>query len=52
MTPRRPVFELLARRELGLLPEFFEVKRYRVTIERRKNKRNQMVRFCPRQWSW
>ncbi|KAJ56657.1 transferase [Actibacterium mucosum KCTC 23349] len=36
-------FELLARRELGLLPEFFEVKRYRVTIERRKNKRNQMV---------
>lgn len=36
-------FELLARRELGLLPEFFEVKRYRVTIERRKNKRDQMV---------
>ena len=36
-------FELLARDELGLLPEFFEVKRYRVTIERRKNKRNQMV---------
>lgn len=36
-------FELLARRELGLLPEFFEVKRYRVTVERRKNKRNQMV---------
>ncbi|MEL7202471.1 MAG: citramalate synthase [Pseudomonadota bacterium] len=36
-------FELLARDELGLLPEFFEVKRYRVTIERRKNKRNRMV---------
>ena len=36
-------FELLARRELGLLPDFFEVKRYRVTVERRKNKRNRMV---------
>lgn len=36
-------FELLAREELGLLPAFFEVKRYRVTIERRKNKRNRMV---------
>ena len=36
-------FELIARDELGLLPEFFEVKRYRVTVERRKNKRNQMV---------
>ncbi|MFN4056879.1 MAG: citramalate synthase [Roseinatronobacter sp.] len=36
-------FELLARRELGLLPEFFEVKRYRVTVERRKNKYNDMV---------
>ncbi|WP_299587399.1 citramalate synthase [uncultured Tateyamaria sp.] len=36
-------FELLARKELGLLPDFFEVKRYRVTIERRKNKRDQMV---------
>lgn len=38
-------FELLAREELGLMPEFFEVKRYRVTVERRKNKRNQMVSF-------
>ncbi|MCX7645962.1 MAG: citramalate synthase [Rhodobacteraceae bacterium] len=28
-------FELLARRELGLLPKLFEVKRYRVTVERR-----------------
>ena len=36
-------FELVARRELGLLPEFFEVKRYRVTVERRKNKYNRMV---------
>jgi len=36
-------FELLARQELGTLPEFFEVKRYRVTVERRKNKRNKMV---------
>ena len=36
-------FELLARQELGTLPRFFEVKRYRVTVERRKNKRNQMV---------
>ncbi len=36
-------FELVARGILGLLPRFFEVKRYRVTVERRKNKRNQMV---------
>lgn len=36
-------FELLARSELGLLPAFFEVKRYRVTVERRKNKYNQMI---------
>ena len=30
-------FELLARRELGLCPTFFEVMRYRVTVERRKS---------------
>ncbi|GGG86936.1 citramalate synthase [Salipiger pallidus] len=36
-------FEILAREELGLMPEYFEVKRYRVTIERRKNKRDEMV---------
>ena len=36
-------FELVARRELGALPDFFEVKRYRVTVERRKNKRDRMV---------
>jgi 2-isopropylmalate synthase len=36
-------FEVLARRELGLLPQFFEVKRYRVTVERRKNKLDEMI---------
>jgi len=36
-------FELLARRELGQLPNFFEVKRYKVTVERRKNKYDRMV---------
>jgi 2-isopropylmalate synthase len=36
-------FELLARDELAQLPEFFEVKRYKVTVERRKNKYNKMV---------
>ncbi|HSG56495.1 MAG TPA: alpha-isopropylmalate synthase regulatory domain-containing protein, partial [Paracoccaceae bacterium] len=36
-------FELLARAEMGRAPDFFEVKRYRVTVERRKNKYNRMV---------
>jgi 2-isopropylmalate synthase len=36
-------FELLARAALGRLPDFFEVKRYRATVERRKNKHNRMV---------
>nr|WP_102107789.1 citramalate synthase [Kandeliimicrobium roseum] len=36
-------FELIARAALGRLPTFFEVKRYRVTIERRKNKYNRTV---------
>ncbi|APZ54605.1 citramalate synthase [Salipiger abyssi] len=36
-------FEILAREALGRLPDFFEVKRYRVTIERRKNKYDKMV---------
>jgi len=36
-------FELLARDELGQLPEYFEVKRYKVTVERRKNKYNRMI---------
>ncbi|PWK62597.1 citramalate synthase [Roseicyclus mahoneyensis] len=36
-------FELLARRALGEMPRFFEVKRYKVTVERRKNKYDRMV---------
>jgi 2-isopropylmalate synthase len=36
-------FELLARRVLGQLPNFFEVKRYKVTVERRKNKYDKMI---------
>jgi 2-isopropylmalate synthase len=36
-------FELVARRVLGLVPSFFEVKRYRVTVERRKNRYDRMV---------
>ena len=36
-------FELLARRELDLLPEFFRVKRYRVTVERRSNASGAMM---------
>jgi len=36
-------FELLAREVLGKMPRFFEVKRYRVTVERRKNKANKVV---------
>lgn len=36
-------FELLARAELNQLSEAFEVKRYRVTVERRKNKYDRMV---------
>ena len=36
-------FELIARRELGLLPVFFEVQRYRVTVERRVNSKGQIV---------
>ena len=36
-------FELLARDALGKMPELFEVKRYRVTVERRKNKYDKMV---------
>lgn len=36
-------FELLARRALDLCPQFFEVKRYRVTVERRKNKYDRMI---------
>ena len=36
-------FELVARDALEMLPQFFEVKRYKVTVERRKNKYNKMV---------
>jgi len=36
-------FELLARSLLGKMPQFFEVKRYKVTVERRKNKYNKMI---------
>ncbi|EPX86445.1 2-isopropylmalate synthase/homocitrate synthase family protein [Rubellimicrobium thermophilum DSM 16684] len=36
-------FELLARRLLGLLPSWFEVERYRVLSERRRNARGQIV---------
>ena len=38
-------FELVARRALGLCPDFFEIKRYRVTTERRKNRYDRMVTF-------
>lgn len=36
-------FELLAREELGLMPEFFDVERYRVISERRRNARGNVV---------
>ncbi len=36
-------FELLARRELGQLPNFFDVERYRVISERRRNAKGQVV---------
>jgi len=36
-------FELLARGIIGQLPEFFDIKRYKVTVERRKNKYNKMI---------
>ncbi len=36
-------FELVARRALGLVPDFFEVKRYRVTVERRRNRHDRMI---------
>jgi 2-isopropylmalate synthase len=35
-------FELLARRELGQLPDFFTVTRYRVTVDRRPGPGGQM----------
>ncbi len=36
-------FELLARRALGLSPDFFDVERYRVISERRRNARGEIV---------
>ena len=36
-------FELIARHELDLLPKFFEVERFRVMVERRKNARGEMI---------
>ena len=36
-------FELLARTELGLMPHFFEVERYRVITERRRNAKGEVV---------
>ncbi|MBT8414190.1 MAG: citramalate synthase [Boseongicola sp.] len=36
-------FELLARSELDLAPDFFEVERYRVISERRRNARGEIV---------
>ncbi|MGR3511865.1 MAG: citramalate synthase [Paracoccaceae bacterium] len=36
-------FELLARRELGLTPAFFDVERYRVISERRRNAKGEIV---------
>ena len=36
-------FELLARGELGLQPDYFEVERYRVITERRRNAKGEIV---------
>ncbi len=36
-------FEILARQTLELMPRFFEVERYRVTVERRMNGQGRMV---------
>ncbi len=36
-------FELLARRALGLLPDYFNVHRFRVTVERRYNARGELI---------
>ncbi|MWD29274.1 citramalate synthase [Aquicoccus sp. SCR17] len=36
-------FELLARDEMGMKPDFFDVERYRVITERRRNARGQVV---------
>ncbi|RVV99871.1 citramalate synthase [Mesobaculum littorinae] len=38
-------FELMARAQLGQLPRFFEVERYRVTVERRQGSAGRMATF-------
>ncbi|MEM9715973.1 MAG: alpha-isopropylmalate synthase regulatory domain-containing protein, partial [Pseudomonadota bacterium] len=38
-------FELLARQVLGLAPKFFDISRYRVTVERRRNAKGDLVSF-------
>ncbi|MEL6124936.1 MAG: citramalate synthase [Pseudomonadota bacterium] len=39
----RASFELLAMRTLGQLPRFFDVERYRVTVERRRNALDDLI---------
>ncbi len=36
-------FELMARRALGQLPDYFSVQRFRVTVERRHNARGELI---------
>ncbi len=36
-------FELMARRELGQVPEYFRVERFRVMVERRYNARGELI---------
>jgi len=36
-------FELIAREELSLLPKFFDIERYRVSVERRQNARGEEI---------
>ncbi len=36
-------FELLAREALGILPAYFQIERYRVTVERRQNALRRMI---------
>ena len=38
-------FELLARTALGLRPKFFDISRYRVIVERRRNAKGDLVSF-------
>ncbi|MEL6233693.1 MAG: citramalate synthase [Pseudomonadota bacterium] len=39
----RASFEILAREELGRLPRFFDIERYRVMVERRRNALGEVV---------